>query len=202
MSEIKIANHKKVYIAALIAVFAVVLLGIFKGGQSKSLRFLNRLRDGETIEKIHPSQLIHVDWYGKKVPNFEVADLEGKTHELKEYRGKEVMIVFWATWCPYCRNEMIDLIELRKEKSKDEFVLLAISYEKEEAIKAFVKNKNINYPIIAADAESMPRPYNSIPALPASMFIGKNGVLKASVMGAKDISVTKALIESTEGGAG
>lgn len=85
-----------------------------------------------------PKQLINTQWYGKDAPNFLATDINGKEHELSKFKGKEVMITFWATWCVYCREEIPELIEMRSNISESELVMLSISYEKEDTIKRFV----------------------------------------------------------------
>lgn len=178
-------------------IFALILISVMRHSQVESSEYLRNLKGSKTLQKLSPEQLIHTDWYGKEAPDFEFTDINGKKGKLSDYRGREVVIVFWATWCTFCRYEIPDLIELRKEQSDSELAILAISYESKDIVKDFVGNSDINYTVIAADAYIMPAPYKYVPAFPSAIFISKEGKIKVSVLGYKDFSITKALISST-----
>jgi len=111
-------------------------------------------------------------WYGKPAPDFALTDLDGKEHKLSDYKGKKVLLVFWATWCPPCRKEIPDLIELRKTVSEDKLAMLAISNEEPDLVKSFVTQAKLNYTVLL-DPGTLPGPYNTINAIPSSFFIDK-----------------------------
>jgi peroxiredoxin len=128
------------------------------------------------------------DWYGKPAPDFTVTDIEGKTFTLSEQRGKEVMVVFWATWCPPCRAEIPELVKLRAGTPESELAIIGISLlsarETTEKVKAFVsQNDDINYTIASVSESDLPVPFNSIRALPSAFFISKDGKIKAITEG-------------------
>jgi thiol-disulfide isomerase/thioredoxin len=141
------------------------------------------------------------NWYGKDAPDFKVIDINGQLHTLSNYRGKNVMLIFWATWCGPCIGEIPHLIELRKTTSEDKLAMLAISYidprNSTETVKRFVAaNPIINYTIISADEASMPRPYNLVNGIPCSFFIDPEGKIKLATEGMIPISQMKAIIEA------
>jgi peroxiredoxin len=141
------------------------------------------------------------NWYGKEAPDFTVTDLNGKKHTLSEYRGKNVMLTFWATWCPPCIAEIPHLIELRKQISEDKLVMLGISYIDQknttEAVRKFVtKNPIINYPVTSTDAATMPAPYNYINSIPSSFFIAPDGKIKLAAEGMIPFPQMKAIVEA------
>ena len=141
------------------------------------------------------------NWYGKEATDFTVIDLNGKKHTLSEYKGKDVMLIFWATWCGPCIAEIPQLIELRKQIGEDKLVMLAISYldarNTPEKIKAFVAaNPVINYTITATNPETMPRPYNLIDGIPCSFFIDPQGKIKLATEGMIPLPQMKAIIEA------
>ena len=141
------------------------------------------------------------NWYGKEAPDFTVTDLNGKKHTLSEYRGKNVMLTFWATWCPPCIAEIPHLIELRKQISEDKLVMLAISYidprNSTEAVRNFVTaNPVINYPVTSTDEATMPKPYNFINSIPSSFFIAPDGKIKLATEGMVPFPQMKAIIEA------
>lgn len=132
-------------------------------------------------------------WYGKPAPDFALTDLDGKEHKLSDYKGKKVLLVFWATWCPPCRKEIPDLIELRKTVSEDKLAMLAISNEKPDLVKSFVAQANLNYTVLL-DPGTLPGPYNTINAIPSSFFIDPEGKIKLATSGLVSLSEIKAIL--------
>jgi len=134
-------------------------------------------------------------WYGKPAPDFTLSDIEGKEHKLSDYRGKDVLIVFWATWCGPCRMEIPHLIELRNTVSKDNLAMLAISNERPDVVKKFVAQAKMNYTILL-DPGVLPAPYNSVRAIPSSFFIDSDGKIKLGSTGLVSLDEIKAIFEA------
>jgi len=145
----------------------------------------------------------YTSWYGKTAPDFTLTDLAGKKHKLSDYRGKDVILVFWATWCKYCIPEIPHLIELRNTVSKDKLAILAISYitiwppNTTEIVKNFVeRNKKINYTVFSADVSDMPVPYNQVTGIPCSFFIDPEGRIKLATVGPLSFDSMKAILQA------
>ena len=141
----------------------------------------------DVIRKARTWGPAYASWYGKQAPDFTVTDLAGKQHKLSDFRGKNVMLVFWATWCPPCMMEIPHLISLRKAKSQDDLVILAITYEKPELVKKFATSKGLNYRV-ALEQPNMPAPFGVIRiyktrGIPASFFIKPDGTIKLATTG-------------------
>jgi len=141
------------------------------------------------------------EWYGKDAPDFAVMDINDKKHTLGEYKGKTVMLVFWATWCGPCVAEIPHIIELRKEIGEDKLVILGISYtdprNTPERIRNFVAaNPVINYPVTATSPATMPKPYNLINGIPCSFFIAPDGKIKLATEGLIPLPQMKAIVEA------
>jgi len=140
-------------------------------------------------------------WYGKQAPDFTISDLAGKQHRLSDYRGKNVMLVFWATWCGPCMMEVPHLVALRNRTPKDKLAILAISYvtriNPRSAIEQFAsRNPRVNYTILAADESQMPAPFNSIRTIPCSFFIRPEGTIKLATAGVLDFETMRAIINA------
>jgi peroxiredoxin len=131
-------------------------------------------------------------WYGKPAPDFTLSDIEGKEHKLSDYKGKNVLIVLWATWCGPCRMEIPHLIELRNTVGKDNLAMLAISNERPEVVKKFVAQAKMNYTILI-DPGVLPGPYNAVRAIPSSFFIDSEGKIKLGSTGLVSLDEIKAI---------
>ena len=139
-------------------------------------------------------------WYGKMAPDFTLTDIAGKQHKLSDYQGKDVILVFWATWCPPCRMEFPHLIELRKTVGEDKLVILAISNEKPDLVKGFVAKQRINYTVLL-DKGDMPKPFGVMriyrtTGIPGSFFIDPQGKIKLATSGLIPLDETKAIIQA------
>ena len=137
----------------------------------------------------------YTHWYGKPAPDFTLADLAGKEHKLSDYRGKNVLLVFWATWCPPCLKEIPGLIELRQTVGEDKLAILAISNEKPDLVKKFVAEAKINYTVLI-DPGALPGPYNTINSIPCSFFINPEGKIKLATSGLISFGEIKAVLQA------
>jgi peroxiredoxin len=134
-------------------------------------------------------------WYGKPAPDVTLTDITGKKHKLSEYRGKNVLIVFWATWCRPCHMEIPHLIELRKTVSQDDLAMLAISNERLDLVKKFVAMAKMNYTVLV-DRGTLPSPYNAVNAIPSSFFIDTEGKIKLATSGLISLKDIKAILDA------
>ena len=137
----------------------------------------------------------YTHWYGKPAPDFTLADLAGKEHKLSDYRGKNVLLVFWATWCGPCRREIPGLIELRKTVGEDKLAMLAISNEELDLVTKFVPEAKINYTVLT-DPGALPGPYNTINSIPCSFFINPEGKIKLATSGLISSGEIKAILQA------
>ncbi|MHC4087759.1 MAG: peroxiredoxin family protein [Planctomycetota bacterium] len=145
---------------------------------------------------------IFKSWYGKMAPDFNLADIAGKQHRLSDYRGKDVMLVFWATWCGPCIMEMPSLIELRKTTDEDKLAMLAISYittmppNTTERVKSMVEQRKLNYTVISVDVSEVSAPYNQVTGIPCSIFIDSEGKIKLATIGVLPLDAIKAILQA------
>jgi peroxiredoxin len=137
----------------------------------------------------------YTTWYGEPAPDFTLVDITGTGHSLSDYRGKNVMLIFWATWCGPCLQEIPHLIELRKTVSEDDLVMLAISNERLDLVKYFVDRAKINY-LVLIDQGSLPGPYNTVNAIPSSFFVDPEGKIKLATRGLISLEEIKAILEA------
>ncbi len=122
-------------------------------------------------------------WQGKIAPDFTLTDIEGNVQKLSNYRGKNVLVVMWATWCGPCKLEAPELIELRKSVPQDKLAILAISREDAALLKNFVAQNQLNYTVMSSAGATLPSPYSEVQAIPSGFFIDAEGKIKLSTMG-------------------
>lgn len=123
---------------------------------------------------------------------FNMKDLKGQAHRLADYRGKWVLVNFWATWCPPCQQETPELVDLHNaHKDKDLIVLgMALDSSKKE-IEKFVAKYQISYPMAVGDYK-MASQLGEIEALPSTFLIDPKGKLVGFQAG----MITRAAVES------
>ncbi len=108
--------------------------------------------------------------------NLTLPDIDGKTVKLSDYKGKVVLLDFWATWCPPCRKEIPGFIELYNAYKSRGFVVVGISMDDEPAaVKPYVQQIKMNYPVLlGAGRDDLTAAYGELP-LPTSFVIARDG---------------------------
>lgn len=109
-----------------------------------------------------------------QAPEVRVKTLAGKTVELADYRGKLVMVNFWAPWCPPCRQEMPDLEAFHKEHDDTVVLGLAVDYRSRENVANMADMMNLTYPVALAD-RSVTRKFGGFTGLPTTFYITPDG---------------------------
>lgn len=108
---------------------------------------------------------------------FSLKDLQGNDVNLKDIlkEHKVVLLNFWATWCPFCREEIPDLIKLQNKYKKDGFTVIGIdSGESQVKVSSFVKKSGINYPVLLDADKNVTRKYK-VMGIPTSILIDQTG---------------------------
>jgi peroxiredoxin len=130
---------------------------------------------------------------------FSLPDLAGKPHRLADYRGKLVLLNFWATWCPPCRREIPGFVRLQQHYGSQGLQIIGISVDNPEAVARFWQEMKINYPLLLADDsvyELMGAYGNRDAGLPYSVIIGRDGQAVATKLGAYEEKELEAQLKS------
>lgn len=143
--------------------------------------------------------------YNKPLParNFEVADLKGNFVQLNQFRGKVVLLNFWATWCSPCKKEMGPM-EVLYQRFKDEgLVILAVSLDQggPKVVKSFAEKKGLTFPVVI-DTSGKTKSIYHVTSLPTTFLIDQDGRIIGKSLGPRDWASEDAfaLIESLLGG--
>jgi thiol-disulfide isomerase/thioredoxin len=125
-----------------------------------------------------------MDLRGKPAPNFTLKTPDGKPVSLADFKGKAVMVNFWATWCPPCKMEMPWLIDLQRKYAAQGFTVIGISEDDPPftQVDSFTRQIGVNYPIVIAD-DSTSKAFGGIDYLPASYYIGRDGKVVVETAG-------------------
>jgi peroxiredoxin len=126
------------------------------------------------------------EWKGGAAPAFELEDVDGKLHRLSDYRGKVVLLNFWATWCGPCREEMPSMEALRASLQGRPFVVLAINVgEGARVARGFGDKMSLQFPLLL-DRDTKTSKAWGARILPASFVLGPDGRIRYSYLGAID----------------
>ena len=107
---------------------------------------------------------------------FNLSDLQGKDHKLSDYKGKWVVVNYWATWCPPCVEEIPALIAFSAENKNKNVVVLGVNYEdaSEQDVERFIEDFGVNYPILLAEPDAG-SPLGRITGLPTTFIVSPDG---------------------------
>ena len=133
---------------------------------------------------------------GGIAPDFSLKTLDGRAVKLSDFRGKVVLLNFWATWCAPCRVEMPWLVELYKNYQSQGFEIMGVSVDdpgEQRAVAKYVKEMNVNYTILLG-TNPVADLYGGARLLPHTFFISHDGKIIKSFIGLRDKSDLEAAI--------
>ena len=115
--------------------------------------------------------------------DLQLKDLRGRQLRLSDYRGKVVLINFWATWCPPCRAEIPDLVKLQRDyRTRLQVIGLTYPPQRLVEVRRFVRSAKVNYPVVLGTKETKLL-FTSSETLPMTIIIGRDGRVKEIIEG-------------------
>ena len=162
-----------------IAVVGVTAASIFSSGGASSPR--------AWIEPADP----------REAPAFTLDRLNGESFHLKEHRGEVVVLNFWATWCPPCREEIPDFVNMQEDLGDRGVQFVGVALERNpdpQAVRDFAEKMNVNYPI-GLDDGTIAQKYGGVRTLPTTFVIGPEGEIQGRIPGRTTESMLKPALE-------
>jgi peroxiredoxin len=132
----------------------------------------------------------------KEAPDFSLERMNGETFTLSEQKGKVVVLNIWATWCPPCRKEIPDFIEVQEEMREENVLFVGVSVDKEgwEVVRPFALEYGINYPLVLDDG-TIRNKYGPLRGVPTTFIINKKGKIEYVTEGLMYKSRIKPVLE-------
>jgi thiol-disulfide isomerase/thioredoxin len=136
-------------------------------------------------------------------PDFALPDLQGAEHRLSDYRGKWILVNYWATWCPPCLKEIPELVEFQNRHRDKDALVIGVNLDDISVprLRDWVQRLKINYLVLRA-APSGQTPFGAIPVLPASYLVDPQGNAVAQHLGPIESGAVEDFLEEGRAKAG
>lgn len=130
--------------------------------------------------------------------SFVMTDAAGKTHRLADYRGKWVIVNFWATWCPPCLEEIPDLVSITESRKDVQVLGIAMEFQDAAQVMQFAEGMFVNYPIVLGD-QKVANQVGPVSGLPTTFIFDPKGALATRHQGKLTRKQIEELIAKSRG---
>ena len=183
-------------ILPIVVLVALIIWGLYDVIHKNNINNANTNTQSQTTNTADTTEGIKT---GNLASDFELTTLDDKQVKLSGYRGKKVILNFWATWCPPCKAEIPDMEKFYSDfKSKDIVILgvnLTQSEKSQESVSTFVKTNGIMYPVLL-DKENEANQKYQISAIPTSYIIDTKGIIRNKIVGPMDYERMENMLSS------
>jgi thiol-disulfide isomerase/thioredoxin len=187
-------NKNLLSIAIIVLAGAIIIVNLLKPSITEGNKEITK-ETGLANEDIPGVDLSQVK-EGKPAPNFELTTLAGETVQLSDYKGKKVILNFWATWCPPCKAEMPHMQNFYEKNKGNDIEIVAVNLTKMDKgkteIENFVKEYGLTFDI-PLDAEGTIGAQYQAFSIPTSYIIDSKGIISKKIIGPMDEDMLNAL---------
>ena len=179
-----------------------LLRGLWKNDNGRLDTWASTIRSGGT-PNFDPNAFPTGQYVGRPAPEFRLKDLHGAEVALGDFKGKVVLLDFWATWCGPCRQEMPEFQRIHRELAAKDVVVLALDVDEPlETVAGYMDKEKFTFPVLLANGSSVMDRY-SVHGYPTTFAIDKNGLVADVIVGGGSESAPRlqALIEKARTGA-
>lgn len=171
----------------LIYISSLIFLTACGAKENESPKQQSAIGQTQPVERLDPaSSPLYPAQKQAQATDFEVTLLSGETFRLSNQKGKVVLMNIWATWCPPCREEMPDLVDLYNKYKDQRYVTLGVSIDEqgESVVRPFMEEYDVNYPMYIDKDGTVMDKYGPTMGIPTTYIIGKKGNLRYFSVGA------------------
>jgi peroxiredoxin len=187
-------NKNLLSIAIIVLAAAIILVNLLKPSGTEGNKEFSSA-EAPTSEDIPGVDLSQVK-EGKPAPNFELTTLAGEAVQLSDYKGKKVILNFWATWCPPCKAEMPHMQNFYEKNKGNDIEIIAVnltSMDKGKTnIENFVKEYGLTFDIPLDEEGTFGAQYQAF-SIPTSYIIDSKGIITKKIIGPMDEDMMKTL---------
>lgn len=189
--------NKNLLSFAILALAVVILIvNIWKPETTESEKKNNGQSEETVKNEDIPGAKLSSLREGAEAPDFELTTLDGKPVKLSDYRGKKVILNFWATWCPPCKAEMPHMQNFYEENKDQNVEILAVNLTNmdkgRDDIEAFVKEYGLTFPIPLDEEGNAGTTYQAF-TIPTSYILDEKGIITKKIVGPMDENMMKDL---------
>lgn len=152
----------------------------------------------DTATQSKPAPIKPMSMVNQPRPDFQLADLHNRIHDIKQWQGKVILLNFWATWCPPCRHEIPGFIKLYNKYKDKGLVIVGVALDSRQNANDFLDPMGIDYPILIGEKTGLEltRQYgNAMGVLPYSVLIDRQGIIRDTIAHAMSEKQAEKLVQ-------